>query len=285
MPKGKIGITMIQKVCPVCGSQFEAPQRKKQQKTCSIECGQKLRIAAVTGETHKGTSQVTCQHCNKEFKAFASQVKRGVKFCSKECSDSAMYIRVEKECEACKKPFMVAKFREGIARFCCNKCARSVLSIDRRDRVKIKCACCGVEFEEKKGRAERTKFCSKDCMWKVLKGSGSPHWAGVGVYEYYFDENGIEKKRKARDVGTAKTAKRNAGAKQATPGWADQTKIRAVYKAARLITEATGISHHVDHIIPLNGKTVSGLHNEFNLQVLTKTENLKKHNKHWPDKP
>lgn len=66
------------------------------------------------------------------------------------------------------------------------------------------------------------------------------------------------------------------------PSWLteeDQRNIQGFYDMAVRLTECTGIEHHVDHIHPLNGKTVSGLHVPWNLQVLPATQNLKKSNK------
>jgi len=64
--------------------------------------------------------------------------------------------------------------------------------------------------------------------------------------------------------------------KRATPLWANREAIRAVFAAARQKTEETGIPHDVDHIIPLRGKKVSGLHVECNLQVIPASINRRK---------
>ena len=63
------------------------------------------------------------------------------------------------------------------------------------------------------------------------------------------------------------------------PAWANKNAMAEFYILARQLTEDTGIKHEVDHIIPSNHKLVCGLHNEFNLQVLTKVENIYKSNK------
>lgn len=58
-----------------------------------------------------------------------------------------------------------------------------------------------------------------------------------------------------------------------------EEEISKIYKECVEKSNATGIPHHVDHIVPLNGETVSGLHVPWNLQILTAEENLKKSNK------
>ncbi len=60
-----------------------------------------------------------------------------------------------------------------------------------------------------------------------------------------------------------------------TPSWADLDKIKEIYKSCP-------IGYHVDHIVPLNGDFVSGLHVEHNLQYLPAIDNCKKSNKFTP---
>lgn len=86
----------------------------------------------------------------------------------------------------------------------------------------------------------------------------------------------------ARNAPTfiAHNAKRRAARRQAVPAWADLRAIHAVYQQACRLTRETGVQHHVDHIVPLCGKSVCGLHVANNLQILTASENLKKGNRH-----
>ncbi len=68
------------------------------------------------------------------------------------------------------------------------------------------------------------------------------------------------------------------GAARSQGLWADHDKIRQFYALAKELTERTGVEHEVDHIYPLQGETVCGLHVETNLQILTKTANRAKGN-------
>lgn len=65
---------------------------------------------------------------------------------------------------------------------------------------------------------------------------------------------------------------------RATPQWANEKAILAVYQKAKELTEATGTPHDVDHIIPLQGKFVCGLHVESNLRAIPSALNRKKSN-------
>ena len=63
---------------------------------------------------------------------------------------------------------------------------------------------------------------------------------------------------------------------RATPRWADIAAIKAIYAECVQTQNRTGVKHEVDHIVPLRGRTVCGLHVHWNLQILSRTENRKK---------
>lgn len=91
-------------------------------------------------------------------------------------------------------------------------------------------------------------------------------------------------KHKARVL--ANKAKYRAAKRNKTPIWVDKEHlwlIKQAYELAILRTKQFGFSWHVDHIIPLNGVNVSGLHVIENIQVIPGMENLIKNNKYEID--
>lgn len=106
--------------------------------------------------------------------------------------------------------------------------------------------------------------------------------------EYYknFPEKAIGSVRKWQEKNMVKllqiNAARRANLLQRTPKWLTKQQHKEIaveYELATWCTKVMGIKYHVDHIVPLQGKNVSGLHVPWNLQVITAHENFSKGNR------
>ena len=96
----------------------------------------------------------------------------------------------------------------------------------------------------------------------------------VRLYKYKY-------KNKNPDLYRAHVNFRRRRFRDATPKWlAKEHKraIRQLYIDAMTVSRVTGVPYVVDHIIPLLGSMVSGLHVPWNLRVITREENLAKSN-------
>ena len=87
---------------------------------------------------------------------------------------------------------------------------------------------------------------------------------------------------KGKAVHAKIEAQRRASKLQATPKWLtfnQRQEILEIYKLAADLSWLSELGLHVDHIVPLKGENVCGLHVPWNLQILPAIENIKKSNK------
>jgi len=94
----------------------------------------------------------------------------------------------------------------------------------------------------------------------------------VSEYQKKYYYNNLDKMAK----------KRFRRRKEAVPSWLTEEhkkEIKIIYDTCRSISLLEDKKFHVDHIIPIKGKNVSGLHVPWNLQIISATENLIKSNK------
>ena len=104
----------------------------------------------------------------------------------------------------------------------------------------------------------------------------------------YLNERNRERKKENPDKTRAYAAKRRSRKHNATPEWLTEeqdNKIKLYYKIAKALEMMDGVKRHVDHIVPLKGSGVRGLHVPWNLQILTAEQNLSKNNSYsdWGD--
>lgn len=104
---------------------------------------------------------------------------------------------------------------------------------------------------------------------------------------YKHQAKNLAQKKEYRQANKGKinalVAARKKIVKQRTPIWTtdiDRERIKNEYQLAAILTKVTGESWHVDHIIPLQGEMVSGLHVPSNLRAIRGLDNISKKNKY-----
>lgn len=124
-------------------------------------------------------------------------------------------------------------------------------------------------------------------MGRLANLIGNPQLTLALMTGYHAGPLFIVQKRRAPVIhgGTLGGKRRRRREASQTPKWADAEAIRAMYRKAAQLTRETGDLHVVDHIVPLAGKIVCGLHVHWNMQVVHWLENAKKSWHTWPDMP
>lgn len=146
----------------------------------------------------------------------------------------------------------------------CKSCFRAKVKTyadANREEVRDRNKLAGAKFREANRESERKRLREYVAANKELYAARSKVWRETKPH-----------------LNAAKEAKRRASKARATPSWANLTAIKAIYEEAAQLTERTGVLMHVDHIVPLMGGSVCGLHCEANLRVVPAVDNLRKGN-------
>ena len=117
----------------------------------------------------------------------------------------------------------------------------------------------------------------------------SKHKERIFAYQKEWKKNNLEKYKiyakkcyhNNKEKVYANCAKYRAKKRNAAPAWLNdemQIEIEGLFKKAKEMFNVTGVKYEVDHIIPLQGVNVCGLHVPWNLQILTRFENRSKKN-------
>lgn len=162
------------------------------------------------------------------------------------------------------------------------------------------CICCGeekpvtqfhVHRQMKDGRLNKCAACVQKAVsdWRAKN-------PGARAKEYALGQ-GAQKRARGlrrrlngeghdpakRKVSSLKYSHKRAAQKRGMPVWNAELDELAIEEAKRLAdkrTALTGVEWSVDHIVPINHRQATGLHNAFNLNVAPAVWNSSKANRH-----
>jgi hypothetical protein len=145
---------------------------------------------------------------------------------------------------------------------------------NRKDGYYIHCKQCKQIADKKTYQKHKEQRCSKVKEYKNRNKEKALKAVRVSAAKW---------RKENKDKNAAKSTRYRASKLQATPSWLTKEhneQIESFYWLSKLQKELTDDTYHVDHIVPLKGKTVCGLHVPWNLQILKATDNIKKGNKY-----
>ncbi len=147
------------------------------------------------------------------------------------------------------------------------------------------------KMNSKDGYQSHCKVCdnARKKTWKLQNPElARQHQKTASANKYMKDTLSIRQKNLAWKISNpakvaAMDAKRRASTLQRTPKWltpSELLRIECMYSLASMLNKHGVESWHVDHIVPLQGKKVSGLHVYSNLRVVPSSVNLAKGNRY-----
>ena len=186
-----------------------------------------------------------------------------------------------KTCSRCKNPKPLDAFSKDAG---------------KSDGLAVHCKTCRSEYR----KARKQEISAYNRAYRIENGERRKHYMNEyravnkeqiqaqrrGYHQKYYaanaetlKQNVLQYAKNNRGRVNALCLKRHADKLKRTPAWADHKRIAAYYDVCAFFNEVNGYTkYHVDHIVPLRGRKVSGLHVHNNLQVILATENASKGN-------
>lgn len=167
--------------------------------------------------------------------------------------------------------------------------------IYKKDGLRSRCKICYKEYKFSNKEHIKSKMAEWAVKNREKRSKQNSHWYDIdkinilarhkiyrNTHKKETDSQRLKWKKNHPGKYASYSAKRRTQKMKATPPWLTEDqymKIESLYVEASRLTKETGIPHEVDHIEPLQGKNVKGLHVPWNLRVIPRSVNRRKTNK------